>query len=213
MRRVGWGVLGFALVAACEPTAPTRTCTGCTYAFADTIPPDTTLVFHWPAVRLPVRYWADPRGAMPVLVAGGIAAWEGQFLYGEFTGVRVVDSTRADVIVRWEATPPPDVPPDPGAAVDACAGQTTNPAVVFRDSSASVLHVTLGVKPGFTVAQVAACLRRIAIHELGHSLGLLRHSPSPFDMMNAVPLVAFPSATDRRTVEVLYHTPATVSPP
>lgn len=213
MRAMAWAALGLALVAACEPTAPDRTCAGCTYDFADTIPPDTSLVFHWQPARLPVRYWADPRGAMPALVAGGIAAWEAQFLYGEFTGVAVSDSTRADVIVRWEGTPPPDVPPDTGQAVDACGGVTTNPTVVFYDSSASVLHVTLGVKPGFSDAIVAACLRRIATHELGHTLGLVRHSASPLDIMNPVPTVALPSVTDRRTVEVLYHTQATVLPP
>src|SRR5207302_10671574 len=98
------------------------------------------------------------------------------------------DSNAADVIVQWEATPPPDVPPDTGAAVDACAGSTTNPSVVFRDSSARVLHVTLGAKGGaFSDAQVAACLRRVAIHELGQRLGLLKHCPSRFEILDAVP--------------------------
>lgn len=213
MRRPGLA-LACVVAAACEPTVPVRDCTGCTYDFADTIPPDTSLVFHWPATRLPVRYYADPRAAMPALVATGVATWNAQFLYGELRAVQVADSNAADVIVRWEATPPPDVPPDTGAAVDACAGSTTNPSVVFRDSSARVLHVTLGAKAGaFSDAQVAACLRRVAIHELGHSLGLLKHSPSRFDIMNAVPTVSFPSVTDRRTVELLYHTLPTVLPP
>jgi predicted Zn-dependent protease len=211
--RPGWLLGGaIAILAACEPTAPDRACAGCTYDFADTIPPDTSLVFHWPAARLPVRYWADPRGAMATLVATGIAAWEAQFLYGEFWGVRTDDSTRADVIFRWESTPPPDVPPDTSTA-DVCFGQTSNPSVVFRDSSAKVLHVSLAVRPGFTPEQWAACLRRVAAHELGHTLGLVRHSPSPFDLMNSVPAVALPSARDRRTVEVLYHTPPTILPP
>ena len=210
-----WAALALTgvVAAGCEPTVPVRGCAGCTYDFADTIPPDTSLVFHWPAARLPVRYYADSRAAMPALVATGIATWNAQFLYGEFRAVQVADSTAADVIVQWEAAPPPDVPPDT-STVDACAGSTTNPSVVFRDSSARVLHVTLGVKAGaFTDAQVAGCLRRVAIHELGHSLGLLKHSLSRFDIMNVVPTVSFSSVTDRRTVELLYHTPPTVLPP
>jgi predicted Zn-dependent protease len=97
--------------------------------------------------------------------------------------------------------------------VDACAGSTTNPTAVFVDSSANVLHVTLVPKAGFADSVVAACLRRVAIHELGHALGLLKHSPSTFDIMNATPTVTVPSVTDRSTVEVLYHTTATVLPP
>jgi predicted Zn-dependent protease len=207
-------LLGGALLAAgCEPTAPVRDCTGCTYDFADTIPPDV-LVFHWPASRLPVRFYADPRGAMPALVSLGIAAWQAQFLYGEFRGVQVTDSGGADIIVQWEAGVPPDVAPDPGLPVAACDGATTNPTAVFTDSSANVLHVLLTPKGGsFTDAQVAACLRRVVIHELGHALGLLKHSPSPFDIMNQTPTVTLPSSADRRTVEVLYHTAATVVPP
>jgi predicted Zn-dependent protease len=207
-------LLGTALVAAgCEPTAPVRDCTGCTYDFADTTPPDT-LVFHWPASRLPVRFYADPRGAMPVLVSLGIAAWQAQFLYGEFRGVQVTDSSRADVIVQWEPSVPADVAPDPGPPVPACDGATTNPAAVFVDSSANVLHVTLSpLGSAFTDAQVAACLRRVVIHELGHALGLLKHSPLAFDIMNQTPTVALPSSTDRNTVELLYHTTPTVVPP
>jgi predicted Zn-dependent protease len=207
-------LLGAALFAAgCEPTTPVRDCIGCTYDFADTIPPDT-LVFHWPASRLPLRIYADPRGAMPALVSLSLAVWQAQFLYGEFRGVQATDSTRADIIVQWEAGVAPDVAPDPGDPVAACDGATTNPTAVFTDSSANVLHVMLSPRGGsFTDAQVAACLRRVVIHEVGHALGLLRHSPSPLDIMYETPTVAFPSSADRRTVEVLYHTTATVVPP
>jgi predicted Zn-dependent protease len=202
-----------ALALACEPSAPVRDCTGCIYSFADTVPPNTRLVFHWPAARLPVRFYADPRGAMPTLVALGVASWQGQFLYGEFSGTVVSDSSHADVIVTWLSGVPADVPPDAGPAQDACAGATTDPTAVFRDSSANVLHVALTPKAGFTDGQVAACLRRVVIHELGHALGLLRESTFPDDMMNETPTVTAPSVRDRRTIEVLYHTGPTVAPP
>jgi predicted Zn-dependent protease len=53
----------------------------------------------------------------------------------------------------------------------------------------------------------------MAIHELGHALGLLRHSPFDEDIMYGSPLVDFPSRFDRRTAEVLYHSTPTVRPP
>ena len=200
------------LIAGCEPAAPVRDCAGCLYDFADTIPPNTVLVFHWPATRLPVRFYADPRGAMPALVSLGIAAWEGQFLYGEFAGVQVADSSHADVIVQWGSGVPPDVAPDPGPPVQACDGSTTNPANAFPLGE-NVLHVEIVVRAGFPDGQVAACARRVAVHELGHALGLLKHSPYADDIMYAVPTVTMPSPEDRRTIEVLYHTSPTVTPP
>jgi matrixin len=198
--------------AGCEPTAPVRQCAGCTYSFADTIPPDT-LLFHWPASVLPVRFYADPRGVMPALVSLGLAAWEAQFLYGEFRGVRVSDSSQADVIVQWSGSVPPDVSPDPGTPVRACDGQTVYPSWAIGSSPGRAVRVSLGTLAGYTDAQVAACLRRVVTHELGHTLGLLQHSPSPLDIMYQTPTVTFPSSTDRNTVEVLYHTAATVVPP
>ena len=207
------GLLMLSLLAACQPDAPVRSCTGCSYAFADTVPPDTIVVFHWPASRLPVRFYADPRGAMPALVANAIGAWEGQFLYGEFKGVIVTDSSNADVIVRWNGIVPADVPPDNGPAVTACDGLTTDSLNASRRALLAKFHTSLRILAGYSDAQVAACMRRVAIHELGHVLGLLRESPTSTDIMYHDPAVSQPSAADRATVEILYHTPSTVQPP
>jgi len=206
-------LLALLVAGACEPTAPVRDCSGCTYAFAETIPPDTVLIFHWPAARLPVRFYADPRGAMPALVATAIATWEAQFLYGEFRGVSVSDSSEADVLVQWNGVVPPDVAPDTGPPVSACAGLTTDSLGASRAALQSKFHVTVSAYPGFSNAQVAACVQRVAIHELGHVLGLLDESPSPLDIMYHDPAVNTPSAADRATIEILYHTPPTIQPP
>ena len=197
-------VVAAAALACDEPTIPTRTA-----AYPFDLAAD---VFHWPPSHLPVRYFADSRGAMRTLVQDGLAVWQAPFLYGEFTGTLVADSAGADVIVLWRDSVPPDVPPDPGPPVSACSGVTS-----FQlDSTSTIdgpLRVTLAIAPGFTASQVAACVRRVAAHELGHSLGLLAHSPNTQDVMTGTPLVGEPSERDRQTVEVLYHTAPTIRPP
>jgi len=191
-----------------EPTPPARTGT---YGFDA-----GGEVFHWPTERLPVRFYAQPRGNLPRLVQHAIDNWADLFLYGEFTGTLVADSSGADVIVAADSAP--DVPPDPGAPVYACSGATSVPSTDAGNRFTEPFHIRLAILPGFTPAQVGACLRRTAIHEAGHALGLFQHSPDPADIMwgpsGATPITADrPSDQDRRTAEVLYHTTPTLLPP
>jgi hypothetical protein len=198
----------FALIVACsEPTVPTRQAA---YAFDDGFGD----VFRWPENRLPVRFFADSRGAMPTLVERGIGVWAAQFLYGEFTGVVWDDSVTADVIVVWSGAVPPDVPPDSGAPVTACSGITR----LVIDSASNALDSAIVIRASrlavpATDAQVAACFRRVITHELGHSMGLLQHSAQGTDLMAPDPIVDAPTARDRATAEVLYHTAPTIGPP
>ncbi len=192
-----------------------------TAACTDIIPPSRTPryladnagdTFHWPADRIPVRYFVDPRGALPRLVRNGLSVWQDQFLYGEFRAVVVADSTAADVIVRWQDTVPADVPPDTTGALGACDGVTT----YVLDSTKTMTgpeHVALRVRLGYTLPQIAECFRRVVPHELGHSLGILSHSPATTDLMYGTPAVESPTDRDRNTAQVLYHTPPTFFPP
>lgn len=169
-------------------------------------------VFHWPSDYLPVRYFADTRGAMPTLLRTSLGVWEDQFLYGEFRGTLVADSAAADVIVVWQDSVPPDVPPDTTGALDACDGVTS----FVIDSTGAMtepIRVRLRVRLGFTEPQVAACLRRVAAHELGHTIGILTHSPATTDLMFGIPATETPTRRDRNTAQVLYHTAATITPP
>ena len=153
-----------------------------------------------------------PGGALRALVGAGLETWRAQFLYGEFRGDLVTDSLAADVIVVWADSVPPDVAPDTTGATGACGGLTSF-TVDSSNTMEGPVHVEVRVNPGFTLAQVAACLPRVTRHELGHALGILTHSPDPADLMDGTPSTSEPSAADRATVEVLYHTPPTIAPP
>ena len=171
-------------------------------------------VFHWPVNRLPVRYFADTRGATRAYVERAIGLWESQFLYGEFRGELADDSTAADVIVVWETTVPPDVPPDPGPPVKACGGRTELTFDGSGTALAGPLHTYLDILAGsYTPAQLAACMQRTVVHELGHTMGLPHAPDSVVAIMNVTPLLPAPNDNDRRTVEYLYHVTPTIAPP
>lgn len=203
-----------ALAACKDPAIPDRSFA---YSFADTIiiGTDTTIdLFRWPEHRLPVRFWADPRSNMSFLVSRAVRVWEAQFLYNEFRGELVSDSNRADVIVLWADSVPPDVQPDT-TPPNSCAGNTILEFDTTGTALSGPIHVyltVLGVSA--TTARVQGCMRRLAIHEIGHALGLLRHSPYPDDIMTGSPDVTnVPSPFDRRSIETLYHMTPTIRPP
>ena len=170
--------------------------------------------FRWPADRMPVRFWADPRGNMNALVQRAIGAWQEQFLYGEFTGTMVPDSAHADVIFFWADSVPPAAPPDPGPPVKACGGLTQTDSVsngrVYGAFRSGINILFVGATPG----QVEACVQRTVIHEMGHALGILNDdAPDSADIMYFTPLVSLPSAADRTTMQILYHSTPTLLPP
>ena len=182
-----------------------------TYPFADQFGD----VFHWPTDRLPVRFYAEPRGNLRALLGAAVDAWQRQFLYGEFRGTMVDDSTQADVVVRWADSVPPDAPPDNGPPVKACGGVTQgvldSSGIAFAGPFETQIQILTGTV--FSAGQVQACVARTTIHEMGHALGLLQESPDSLrDIMATTPKVNQPSEGDRRTVEALYHTPSTLGP-
>lgn len=201
-------LVGLAAAAACaEVIAPSRTPRN-----DPSDPNNPGEIFRWPASYLPVRYYVDDRGGLPALVARGLATWERQFLYKEFTGVLVTDSNTADVIIRWQDSVPPVVAPDTAGAVGACGGTLT----YVLDSAGNMsepLRTSIYPFAGYTLAQVAACLPRVTTHEIGHTLGIFRHAAGAAELMNLTPRVDTPSPIDRATAEVLYHTQPTIGPP
>jgi predicted Zn-dependent protease len=173
----------------------------------------TGLVVHWPLARLPVRYWVSPAaGPVARYVETGLRTWEGVFLYGEFAGVLVTDSAAADVLVAVAGPTPPDVPLTNDPPVSACSGQTYNEILAGTATLAGAFTVTLHWDSQFSDTDIANCLLRVAVHEIGHTLGLLAHSPNAADLMYTDPKVAVPSAGDRATVQLLYHTTPDLAP-
>lgn len=175
------------------------------------------LVFHWTPDRLPVRYWVAPdAGVVRGFVATGIARWTDQFLWGEYRGVLVDDSTAADVLV-WATppNPPSGEPTDDPPLLTACGGVTWNDTTAAAGPRALIgpFRVVVQWDAGYADGDVVNCLERVTVHEIGHTIGLFGHSPNDLDLMNGTPRVAAPSAGDRVTAEILYATPASILPP
>ena len=174
-----------------------------------------TLSFHWPENMLPVRIWVEDSLDMPARVAEGIAAWRGAYLYGEYDAVVVADSASADVIVRVA-----DAPPKAAATVGRL--HTAFPGLRGRyrdiDTVATRFELHLPVRVYLTprydpvLVDLTECFRITARHELGHSLGLFRHTSDPVDIMYGQPEAQGLSARDVNTAQYLAHWPANMTP-
>lgn len=175
---------------------------------------ETGLVFRWNADRLPVRYWvAGDAGVVADFVREGLRVWERQFLYGEFRGIVITDSARADVIVRvTPGTPPGGTPTADPPVIGACDGVTSFD-LDDRDALLGPFEVRVAWDDRYADSDVVSCLERVTIHEIGHTLGLFAHSSSELDLMHPNPRVRAPSPGDRATAEVLYHTAPTIQAP
>jgi predicted Zn-dependent protease len=170
--------------------------------------PDT-LTFHWPAGRLPVKFWAQDTLGLPAHVQHGISQWQTAFLYGEFAGVLVSDSSTADVIVRTGS--PTLVGFFLGSMAPECEGATF---FDLPDGSSEIqvpFRVFINPRLPVSVPGMESCLALTSTHELGHALGIFAHSPVATDIMYSDPTVSELSARDRATAELAYHAQPTVT--
>ena len=173
-----------------------------------------TLSFHWPREMLPVRVWVEDSLDMPAHVEHGVGIWRDAFLYGEYDAVLVPDSAGADVLVRV-------MPPPPKAVATAVRARTAFPGcegATDIDTAATRFQLQLPVRmyvyPKFDPASVdlSECFEITATHEVGHSLGIFRHTGDPMDVMYGDPVATTLSDRDRQTAEVLSHYPANMVP-
>lgn len=185
---------------------------------------EDSLTFHWPASRIPVRIWVEDAASLPQTVPNGIAAWRTAFLYHEFDATVVSDSGSADVIVRAGAAPgvqfAHQTAPTSGdgferlrlnsALAPECAGATD--LDISDDHTQLRLPVRVYIDPRSEpdAPGLPECLALTTTHELGHALGIWRHSGVATDLMFSDPGVDAPSDRDLATAEVIYHVPANV---
>jgi hypothetical protein len=171
-----------------------------------------SLTFHWPKDRLPVRIWVEDDASLPVNVPAAIAAWRRGFLYDEFDATIVSDSATADVIVRAGAAPGVLFSRTRlhSALAPECAGATD--LDISDDHTELRLPVRVYIDPQSNPdnPNLPACLALTTTHELGHALGIWRHSGEPTDLMFFEPSVDAPSDHDLATAEMLYHVPSNV---
>jgi predicted Zn-dependent protease len=175
---------------------------------------EDSLAFHWPQSRLPVRVWVEDAADLPANMPTAIEAWRAAFLYHEFDATVVSDSNTADVIVRAGSAPPTQFSRARlhSALAPECTGATD--LDISDDHTQLRLPVRVFIDPLSNPSDpdLAQCLALTTTHELGHALGIWRHSLATTDLMYSNPSVPQPSDKDLGTAEVIYHVPANVEP-
>ncbi|HTS90278.1 MAG TPA: hypothetical protein VMG41_17440 [Gemmatimonadales bacterium] len=172
-----------------------------------------TLSFHWPRTSIPVRIWVEDQFDLPTRVQEGIALWRPIFIYGEWNAVLVNDSNQADVIVR--AIQPPPTGFSRAARVHAMARSCFGATDVDTGATRFQLQIPIHsyIFPSLPNApDILQCMRIVAAHELGHSLGILEESPDSLDLMFSNPTVDYLSGNDTAAAINAYHYPAAMVP-
>jgi hypothetical protein len=221
MKLVAIGVLAVAFAVSCDaPTIPGRDPSD-VYAFD--LPSQPPIVMRWPAGRT-IRVFAvagrdDPATQrLQAALDAGAAAWNTHAVFAEYRLERTHDVSLADVVLAWSDV---ILPVD----TDACRPSLTQAVTTFcidglgtdsarvrpyplRDGSPSQVRMIVLV-----LATEVDAVDRLVAHELGHVLGIGRHSDDTRDLMwRTDPQVARPSRRDAATMQVLYHTTPDITP-
>jgi predicted Zn-dependent protease len=200
--------LGVLVVAGCSNIAAPALVSVYQYGLANGT---DTLYFHWPRSRLPVRIWVADTSTLKPYVATAIKRWESVFLFGEYSAVMVTDSLHADVIFLDAEGSLLRSTPGLNAFAGQCTGLTDSPNTATHVYELPI-HTRIAANVIDNNPQLLKCFSITVTHELGHSLGILAHSPISTDVMFSNPLVDSISTNDRETALTAYHVPANVVP-
>lgn len=196
-----------ALVAlACgEIGAPTRSDH---YEWRFTNGPDT-ISYHWPRAAHPVRFWVADTFNLPAHTQTAIANWERALLYRDFAGELVADSNAADVIVKA------GFPPGGGGILigraPECEALTDIDLDFVARNITLPMHIYVARRFDPDLPETQRCFELVMTHEVGHAMGIFRHSTDPDDIMYFAPTVQQPSLRDRQTAEILHQSRVTVT--
>ena len=192
---------------------------GCTTPTMDGLAPDydpTSLtggtIYHFAPGRS-LGVYAAPATEFHDLeraVREAIVRWTPALGYRELTLSMVGDLEEADIVVVDRDAPLPVDTTGCGATWTEAAGRT-----IFCPSGDTARTMPLvGGAAGRTKVLIiidvasrptASDLLALAVHELGHAIGIGGHSPRESDVMFPVPMVSHPSAADARTLRYVLH--------
>lgn len=158
-----------------------------------------SMIERWPAhVAQPLRVWIDstpvlsgPQSGFPGAVRSAFATWVTSGIPVRFTFV--ASAHDADIRVHWTDH------------LDHKTGSTT--WRTDRDGWLTLGDITLATHISDGQPLDARGMRAIALHEVGHALGL-SHSLDPRDIMAPLIRVDGLSLPDRNTIKLLYSFPA-----
>ena len=202
------------LVAACDSAALPPRPTDDVYEFR--LPTNPPLVLRWPSgstVRVYVAGGTVPAqaSALAAALVQGAAAWNRYAMFGEYRLGSTADLGQADVVLRWSGeTSPVELsqcqPAGTQAVTTFCLDSANARLRPFprTDGGSSRVRMVVTILP--SQLTIPGRVPTLVTHELGHVLGIARHSQEPRDLMYGGELTTpAPSRRDQATVQVLYQ--------